>query len=136
MKHQKTVNKQRWRRTNRVRKKVRGTADQPRLSVRRSNKHIYCQLIDDEQGRTVASASTRDKDLAAKLAYGGNCDAAKVIGTAIAERAKAAGVSQAKFDRGPYKFHGRVAELAKAATSGGLVCCAVDSDGSGDSSEK
>ena len=120
MKQQKTVNKQRWRRTNRVRKKLRGDADRPRLSVRRSNKHLYCQLIDDEAGKTIASASTRDKSLADQIGYGGNCDAAKIIGQAIAERAKAAGVTQARFDRGSYKFHGRVAELANAAREGGL----------------
>jgi large subunit ribosomal protein L18 len=117
---QKIVNKQRWRRTNRVRKKVRGDADCPRLSVRRSNKHLYCQLIDDEAGKTIASASTRDKSLVGQIEYGGNCDAAKIIGQAIAERAKAAGISRARFDRGCYKFHGRVAELANAAREGGL----------------
>jgi large subunit ribosomal protein L18 len=117
---QKIVNKQRWRRKNRVRKKLRGDADCPRLSIKRSNKHLYCQLIDDEAGKTIASASTRDKSLAGQIKYGGNCDAAKIIGAAIAERAKAAGVTQCKFDRGEYKFHGRVAELANAAREGGL----------------
>lgn len=120
MRKQKLVNKQRWRRTNRVRKKLRGDAQCPRLSVRRSNKHLYCQLIDDEAGKTLASASTRDKNLADKIGYGGNCDAAKIVGSALAERAKAAGVTEACFDRGPYKFHGRVAELANAAREGGL----------------
>lgn len=120
MRKQKIVNKQRWRRTNRVRKKIRGDADCPRLSVRRSNKHLYCQLIDDEAGKTLASASTRDKSIAGKISYGGNCEAAKIIGTTIAEKAKELGVKQARFDRGPYKFHGRVAELANAAREGGL----------------
>ena len=120
MRKQKIVNKQRWRRTNRVRKKIHGDADCPRLSVRRSNKHLYCQLIDDDAGKTLASASTRDKTIAGQVKYGGNCDAAKIIGTAIAERAKELGVTQARFDRGPYKFHGRVAELANAAREGGL----------------
>ena len=120
MKKQKLVNKQRWRRTNRVRKKINGTADCPRLTVNRSNKHLYCQLIDDEAGRTICSASTRDKALAGKVSYGGNCDAAKVIGTALAERAKEAGITEVKFDRGSYKFHGRVAELANAAREAGL----------------
>ena len=120
MKKQKIVNKQRWRRTNRVRKKVRGDATTPRLSVRRSNKHLYCQLIDDEAGKTLASASTRDKAIAGEIKYGGNCDAAKIIGTKIAEKAKELGVENARFDRGPYKFHGRVAELANAAREGGL----------------
>lgn len=120
MRQQKTVNKQRWRRANRVRDKVRGDATCPRLSVRRSNKHLYCQLIDDEAGRTIASASTRDKTLAGQISYGGNCEAAKIIGAAIAERAKAAGVTTVRFDRACYKFHGRVAELANAAREGGL----------------
>lgn len=120
MKKQKLVNKQRWRRTNRVRKKINGTADCPRLTVNRSNKHLYCQLIDDDAGRTICSASTRDKSLAGKVSYGGNCDAAKVIGAALAERAKEAGITEIKFDRGSYKFHGRVAELANAAREAGL----------------
>lgn len=120
MRSQKIVNKQRWRRAQHVRKKVRGTAEVPRLSVRRSNKHLYCQLIDDDAGRTIASASTRDKTLAEQIGYGGNCAAAKIIGTAIAERAKEAGVSTVKFDRGAYRFHGRVAELANAAREAGL----------------
>ena len=121
MKHQKSVNKTRWRRTNRVRKNIRGTADRPRLSVHRTNKHIYCQLIDDDLGKTLCSASTRDRELSSKISGGGgNCEAAKVIGEALAAKAVAAGVKQIKFDRGPYKFHGRIAELAAAAREGGL----------------
>lgn len=120
MKHDKLRNVQRWRRKNRVRKKLRGTADQPRLSVHRSNKHLYCQLIDDTSGKTLASASTRDKDLREQIKNGGNCDAAKVIGQAIAERAQAAGVTSVKLDRGRFRYHGRVAELADAAREGGL----------------
>ena len=112
--------KTRWRRTNRVRKNIRGTADRPRLSVHRTNKHIYCQLIDDDLGKTLCSASTRDRDLAAKISNGGNCDAAKVIGEAMAAKVVAAGVKTVKFDRGPYKFHGRIAELAKAVRDGGV----------------
>ncbi len=73
-------NVQRWRRKNRVRKKLRGTPDQPRLSVHRSNKHLYCQIIDDESGRTLASASTRDSSLRDNIKNGGNCDAAKLVG--------------------------------------------------------
>ncbi len=120
MKHQKSLNVQRWRRKNRVRKNLRGNAAQPRLSIHRSNKHLYCQLIDDEIGKTIASASTRDRDLADKVKYGGNCDAAKLVGEMIAEKGKAAGVTKVTFDRGRYKFHGRVAELANAAREGGL----------------
>lgn len=121
MRTQKIVNGQRWRRAKRTRNKIRGSSDCPRLSVRRSNKHIYCQLIDDESGRTLASASTRDKSLAGQISNGGNRDAAKLIGVAIAERAKAAGITRIRFDRGAYKFHGRVAELAGAAREGGLL---------------
>ena len=120
MKHQKALNVQRWRRKNRVRKKLRGSADSPRLSVYRSNKHLYCQLIDDDQGITLASASTRDKELSGQIKYGGNCEAAKIIGQAIAEKAKSAGVTKIKLDRGAYKYHGRVAELANAAREAGL----------------
>ena len=120
MKQSKAINLRRWRRKNRVRKNLRGDSERPRLSVFRSNKHMYCQLIDDESGKTLASASTRDKDLAAQVKYGGNCDAAKVIGAAIADRAKSAGVSKVRFDRGLNKFHGRIAELANAAREGGL----------------
>ena len=120
MKHQKSLNVQRWRRKNRVRKKLKGNADQPRLSVHRTNKHLYCQVIDDDLGKTIASANTRDKSLAEQIKNGGNCEAAKIIGQAIAERAKAAGVSRIKFDRGTFKYHGRVAELANAAREAGL----------------
>ncbi len=120
MKKQKIINKQRWRRANRVRNKVRGDADSPRLSVRRSNKHIYVQLINDDAGVTVASANTREKALAGEISHGGNCQAAKRIGQLIAERAKELGVSKIRFDRGAYRYHGRVAELADAAREGGL----------------
>ena len=120
MKHDKQNNKTRWRRKNRVRKKLRGNASQPRLTVRRSNQHISCQLIDDENGVTLASASTLDKSLRDGIKYGGNCEAAKAVGQAIAERGKAAGVSRITFDRGAYKYHGRVASLADAAREGGL----------------
>jgi large subunit ribosomal protein L18 len=120
MKFQKSLNMQRWRRKNRVRKKLRGDAEQPRLSIFRSNKHLYCQLIDDQRGATLASASTRDTDLVKNVRNGGNCEAAKLIGQAIAERAKKAGIARVRFDRGCYKYHGRVAELAKAAREGGL----------------
>jgi large subunit ribosomal protein L18 len=120
VKYTKALNLQRWRRKNRVRKRVQGSAMKPRLSVFRSNKHLYCQLIDDENGLTLASASTRDKDLAGQVDYGGNCDAAKLVGQAIAEKAKSAGIEKVCFDRGNYKFHGRVAELANAAREGGL----------------
>lgn len=120
MRQQKLNNARRLRRTNRVRNAMRESLDRPRLSVCRSNKHVYCQVIDDQSGRTLAAASTRDKSLRDKIKNGGNCLAAKVIGAAIAERALAAGVKRVKFDRGRYKFHGRVATLANAAREGGL----------------
>jgi large subunit ribosomal protein L18 len=120
MRQQKLNNVRRQRREFRVRSTIHGSADRPRLSVCRSNKHVYCQVIDDDSGRTIAAASTRDKSLRQQIKNGGNCDAAKVIGTAIAERALAAGVKEVKFDRGRYKFHGRVAILANAAREGGL----------------
>jgi large subunit ribosomal protein L18 len=120
MRQQKLNNARRFRRTNRVRNALRTSADRPRLSVSRSNKHVYCQVIDDATGRTLASASTRDKNLRDQIKVGGNCAAATIVGTAIAQRALAAGVQTVKFDRGRYRFHGRVASLATAARAGGL----------------
>jgi large subunit ribosomal protein L18 len=92
----------------------------PRLSVFRSGKHIYAQVIDDAAGRTVAAASTLDKDLKAALKTGADKDAASAVGKLIAERSKAAGVEQVVFDRGSYLYHGRVKALAEAAREGGL----------------
>ena len=121
MKKQKVLNTQRTRRTYRVRNHLRGVAlDRPRLSVFRSLKHISCQLIDDITGRTLCSASTLDKELRGSVGYGGNKTAAEAVGKAIAERAKAAGVTKVKFDRGHFRYHGRVAALAEAARQGGL----------------
>ncbi len=102
----------------RIRRKVRGTTGRPRLAVYRSLNHIYAQLIDDEKAQTIASASTTEKGL--KLKTGGNIDAAKKIGQAIAERALAAGVSNVVFDRGGYLYHGRVKALTDAARAAGL----------------
>ena len=120
MNKQKKIAQQRKRRMYRIRKRVQGTADRPRMSVFRSHKHIVCQLIDDESGKTLVSAGTRDKDLREQIKYGGNCDAAKTIGKVIAEKAKQAGIQAVRFDRGPYKYHGRVAALADAARESGL----------------
>jgi large subunit ribosomal protein L18 len=120
VKHSKAINIQRWRRTNRVRKKIRGTAECPRLSVFRSHKHIGCQLIDDETGETIVSASSRDKELAKRIKFGGNVEAARQVGAALAEKAKAAGVTAVRFDRGRYTYHGRVAGVADAAREAGL----------------
>ena len=102
----------------RIRRKVRGTTERPRLAIYRSLNHIYAQVIDDEQGRTLASASTTEKDL--RGATGGNVEAAQRIGRAIAERAQAAGISRVVFDRGGYLYHGRVKALTDAAREAGL----------------
>jgi large subunit ribosomal protein L18 len=120
MEHQQKIAAQRQRRTYRVRKRTRGTQDRPRLCVSRSHKHISAQIIDDLDGKTLASASTRDKQLAAKLKYGGNQSAAQIVGKTLAERATQAGITAVAFDRGPYKYHGRVAALANAAREAGL----------------
>ncbi len=102
----------------RIRKKVRGSAARPRLAVYRSTNHIYAQVIDDENGKTLASASTVDKAFKGKT--GGNVDAASAIGKLIAERAKSAGVSEVVFDRGGYVYHGRVKALIDASRESGL----------------
>jgi len=120
MDHSKQLVKQRQRRAFRVRKRIRGTPDRPRLSVVRSHKHISAQIVDDLAGQTLAAASSLDKKLVGKLKTGGNQTAAEAVGKAIAERAAAAGIKVVCFDRGPYKYHGRVAALAKAAREGGL----------------
>jgi large subunit ribosomal protein L18 len=97
---------------------VQGSTARPRLAIYRSLNHIYAQVIDDEQGRTLASASTTEKDL--KGATGGNVEAAERVGRTIAERAQSAGVSQVVFDRGGYLYHGRVKALTDAARAAGL----------------
>ncbi len=103
---------------SRIRKKVRGSSDRPRLAVFRSLNHIYAQVIDDESGKTLATASTTEKDLAGKS--GGNVEAAKTIGKTIAERAQQAGISNVVFDRGGYLYHGRVKALLDATREAGL----------------
>ena len=110
-------NKARLHRHKRVRGKINGTAARPRLNVFRSTSNIYAQLIDDEKGVTLASASTLDKEF---NDYGGNKEAAKIVGNLIAKRALEKGVSEVVFDRGGYVFHGRVKELADGAREGGL----------------
>ena len=104
----------------RVRTRVVGTPERPRLCVYRSLGHIYAQVIDDRSGKTLVAASSVDKETKKGLKGGGNIAAAKVIGKAIAERAKSAGVSKVVFDRGGYKYHGRVKALADAAREAGL----------------
>ena len=113
----KDSNKARLVRHKRVRAVISGTPERPRLCVFRSAQHIYAQIIDDVAGKTIASASTVEKDF---TAYGGNKDAAKKVGLLIAERAKAAGVETIVFDRGGYVYHGRVQALAEGAREGGL----------------
>ena len=115
----KTVNKNamRLKRHVRVRGKISGTPECPRLNVFRSNANIYAQIIDDVNGVTLVSASTLEKDFEGAT---GNAEAAKKVGAAVAERAKAKGIEQVVFDRGGYIFHGRVAALAEGAREGGL----------------
>jgi large subunit ribosomal protein L18 len=120
MDHNKVMNRQRQRRRFRVRKSTRGSGGRPRLTVFRSNANIYCQIVDDATGKTLVSASTRDKSLREGVGYGGNKKAAEAVGKAVAERAIAAGLKQVCFDRGSYKYHGRVAAVAEAARKAGL----------------
>lgn len=109
------------RRKRRTRAKVRQGADgRPRLSVFRSNNHIYAQVIDDRAGRTLASASSLDKELSGELAKSGDTEAAARVGKLVAERAVGAGVDKVVFDRGGYRFHGRIKALADGAREGGL----------------
>ncbi|MBF2045818.1 50S ribosomal protein L18 [Leptolyngbya sp. NK1-12] len=108
------------RRHSRIRRTVVGTSERPRLAVFRSNQHIYAQVIDDSQHRTLAAASTLEADLRSELESGSTCEASARIGKLIAERAIAQGVQQVVFDRGGNLYHGRVKALADAAREGGL----------------
>lgn len=110
----------RRRRHLRVRRKIRGSKDRPRLSVFRSLKHIYAQIIDDPEGRTLASASTLDKEVRERIAGLKKTDQARVVGEVLARRAKARGIEKVVFDRGGYKYHGRVRSLAAGARAEGL----------------
>ena len=110
----------RARRKVRVRKRVYGSADSPRLTVFRSNKNISAQLIDDVSGRTLVQASSLNKDLRAEIRYGGNIAAAARVGQLLAQRAVVQGIKAAQFDRNGYRFHGRVKALADAAREAGL----------------
>ncbi|HWC88896.1 MAG TPA: 50S ribosomal protein L18 [Pirellulales bacterium] len=120
MNHARAKLNQRIRRGWRVRKRTRGNADRPRLTVFRSHKHMYVQVINDADGRTLAAASTVDKEVLGDLKYGGNKAAAERVGQVIAERALAAGIKQVAFDRGAFQYHGRVAALAESARKAGL----------------
>lgn len=110
--------RRRSRRRTGIRKRVIGTPERPRLAVYRSLRHMYVQVIDDMNGRTLCAASTQDKGVDTTAA--GNAEAAATVGKAIAERAKAAGISSVVFDRGGFRYHGRVKALADAAREGGL----------------
>lgn len=107
-------------RHDRVRKKVFGTPERPRLCVYRSINNIYAQVIDDTDGKTLASASTLDKEIQEQLKYGGNKEAAKIVGTLIGKRALEKGIETVSFDRGGYLYHGRIQELAEGAREAGL----------------
>jgi large subunit ribosomal protein L18 len=109
------------RRHRHVRKKVSGTPGKPRLSVFRSHRHLFCQLIDDISGRTIAAVSTLSPGVREKVNYGGNVAAATALGAAVAELAKQHGIAVAVMDRGGYKYHGRVKALAESARKAGLV---------------
>lgn len=118
MDHQKTKRRQQLRRRRHVRRNIVGTGERPRLSVFRSSKHIYAQLIDDIKGVTLAAAGSRGKGK--EVCYGGNVKAAAAVGKQLAEAAKSKGIQKAAFDRGHYRYHGRVKALADAAREAGL----------------
>jgi large subunit ribosomal protein L18 len=118
--HHLLVQTRRKRRQHRVRNRMTGTPERPRLAVFRSSKHIYAQVINDKSGTTLASASTRDPEIRAQMTYGGNKAAATIVGRVVAERAKKAGIDKICFDRRSYKYHGRIEALATAAREAGL----------------
>jgi large subunit ribosomal protein L18 len=120
MDQQKAKKHRQLRRRHHVRKNMTGTAERPRLTVFRSSKHIYAQLIDDLRGVTLAAASSRVEDVHKDLPYGGNIKAAKAVGKKLAEAAKEKGITRAAFDRGHYRYHGRIKALADAARESGL----------------
>ena len=113
-------NTRRVKRHERVRKNLYGTPERPRLCVYRSNTNISAQIIDDVNGTTLVAASSLDKELKAEVGYGGNKEAAKKVGAALAKRALEKGIEEVCFDRGGFLYHGRVAELAEGAREGGL----------------
>lgn len=119
-----TLERRKWerreRRAWRVRSTVFGTSERPRLSVYRSHRHFHCQIIDDTTGRTLASASSQQKDLRGQIPHGGNRKAAELVGQRIAQAAKEKGITKVVFDRNYYRFHGRVRAFAEAASKAGL----------------
>jgi large subunit ribosomal protein L18 len=118
---QRLVQARRLRRQRRVRNRMFGTALRPRLAVFRSSKHIYAQMVNDDLGTTLVSASSLDPEVRPQLKHGANKAAAAIVGRVVAERAKKAGIDKACFDRRSYKYHGRVAALAQAARDAGLT---------------
>lgn len=120
MEQNKLKSKRSWRRKMRVRGNLFGTADRPRLSIYRSHKNIYVQLINDLDGKTICSASTKLAEVSEKVAHGGNVKAAELVGTVIAKRATEKGFKKIVFDRGSFKYHGRVKALADSARKAGL----------------
>ena len=121
MNQRKLVEVRRLRRQRHVRKRLHGTVERPRLAIFRSSKHIYAQVVNDDTGMTLASASTLDPEVRSGLTYGGNKAAAAIVGKVVAERAKQAGIDKICFDRRSYKYHGRVQALADAAREAGLL---------------
>jgi large subunit ribosomal protein L18 len=121
MKQEKQIGRQRRRRRLRVRNRIKQDSSRPRLSVFRSHRHMYAQIIDDLAGRTLVSANTLDNQLRGETPYGGNKAAAAAVGKTLAQRALEAGIREVVLDRREYKYHGRVAALAEAAREAGLV---------------
>jgi len=121
MSHERRIHRQRSRRRYRVSNRVKRDSIRPRLTVYRSHKHMYAQIIDDEGHRTLVSASTMQEPLKGELKYGGNRNAAAAVGKLLAERALKADIKEVAFDRRNYKYHGRLAALADAAREAGLV---------------
>lgn len=119
MKREKRIGKQRWRRRFRVRNRIKRDSNRPRLSVFRSHRHLYAQIIDDLAGRTLVSANSRDPQ-SGQTSYGGNRASAAAVGKALAQRALEGGIQQVVLDRREYKYHGRVAAFADAAREAGL----------------
>ncbi len=120
MENNKLNSKRNWRRKMRVRSNIFGTPERPRLSVHRSNKNIYVQLINDLEGKTICSASTKIAEISGEVKHGGNIKAAELVGMVIAKRAVEKGFKKIVFDRGSFKYHGRVKALADSARKAGL----------------
>ncbi len=136
MNAQKLKHRRQFRRACRVRNRIVGTTEKPRLSVFRSVKHIYAQLIDDVHGVTLASVTSNSKEMRTNMSHGGNIQAAIAVGKKLAEIAVAKGIQIATFDRGHYRFHGRIKALAQAATVGGLKCTGLEDTNASPSTPK